>query len=41
MIDIDFGDLHEATISALKKPQKRFMFFEDISQDDKARFYEV
>ena len=41
MIDIDFGDLHEATISALKKPEKRFMFFEDISQDDKIRFFEV
>ena len=41
MIDIDLGDLHEATVSALKKPEKRFMFFETISQDDKARFQEV
>ena len=41
MIDIDLGDLHEATVSALKKPEKRFMFFEKIPQDDKARFHDV
>ena len=41
MIEMDVGELHGAMVSALKKPEKRFWFFEQIPQDDQTRLQEV
>ena len=41
MIEMDVGELHGAMLSALKKPEKRFWFFEQIPQDNQKRLQEV
>ena len=41
MSEMDVGELHGAMLSALKKPEKRFLFFGKIPQENQKRLQEV